>query len=88
MLEDGDYFKIQNVTIGYDFKRLWKSCPLQQLRVYVAANNLYTFTKYTGMDPEIGSNGGASDDYSWAGGIDTGVYPSSRTYLVGVNLKF
>lgn len=86
MLEDGDYFKIQNVTLGYDFKRLWKSCPLQQLRVYVAANNLITFTKYTGMDPEIASSGGTSD--SWAAGIDTGVYPSPRTYLVGVNLKF
>lgn len=86
MLENGDYFKIQNVTLGYDFKRLWKSCPLQQLRVYVAANNLITFTKYTGMDPEVASSGGTSD--SWAAGIDTGVYPSPRTYLVGINLKF
>ena len=86
MLEDGDYFKIQNVTLGYDFKKIWKNCPLQQLRLYVSANNLYTFTNYTGMDPEVGGEGGSGN--SWAAGIDTGVYPAPRTYLVGVNIKF
>jgi TonB-linked SusC/RagA family outer membrane protein len=84
-LEDADYVKIQNITIGYDFKRLWKSCPLQQLRLYVAANNLFTFTGYSGMDPEMGSDGGTN---SWAAGIDNGFYPTPRTYMVGVNVKF
>ena len=86
MLEDADYFRIANITLGYDFKTLWKTCPLQQLRLYVAVNNLYTFTSYTGMDPEVGSDGGSGS--AWAAGIDTGVYPAPRTYLVGVNIKF
>ena len=85
-VEDADYVKIQNVTLGYDFKNIWKACPLSQLRLYVSAQNLFTFTGYSGMDPEIGSNGGTSD--SWAAGIDNGFYPSPRTYLVGVNIKF
>ena len=91
MLEDGDYFRISNITFGYDFKTIWKTCPLQQLRLYFAVNNLYTFTKYTGMDPEVGGAGGSQlngQDVSWAAGIDTGVYPAPRTYLVGVNIKF
>ena len=94
-LEDADYVKIQNITIGYDFKRLWKSCPFSQLRVYVAANNLFTITGYSGMDPEMGSSGGNDGkntttgiNYSWAAGIDNGFYPTPRTYMVGVNVKF
>ena len=84
-MENGDYFKIKAVTLGYDFKKAWKACPFQQLRLYVQAQNLYTFTGYTGLDPEVGSAGGAD---SWASGIDLGLYPPSRTYLVGVNIKF
>ena len=86
-LEDANYVKIQNITLGYDFKQLWKSCPLSQLRVYVAANNLFTITKYSGMDPELGSDGG-NNGFGWAAGIDNGFYPTPRTYMVGVNLKF
>ncbi len=86
MLEDADYFRISNITLGYDFKNIWKTCPFSQLRLYVSVNNLYTFTGYTGMDPEVGGSGGTSDP--WAAGIDTGVYPTPRTYLVGVNIKF
>ena len=52
-MEDADYFKIKAVTLGYDFKNVWKSCPFQQLRLYVQAQNLYTFTGYTGLDPEV-----------------------------------
>ena len=88
MLENGDYFRIANVTLGYDFKHIWKNSPLQQMRLYVAANNLFTFTGYTGLDPEVGGQGGSGDSYAWAAGIDTGVYPAPRTYLVGVNIKF
>ena len=84
-MENADYFKIKAVTLGYDFKKIWKSCPFQQLRFYVQAQNLYTFTKYTGLDPEVGSAGGAD---SWASGIDLGLYPPSRTYLVGASIKF
>ena len=84
-MENADYFKIKTVTLGYDFKNIWKSCPFQQLRLYVQAQNLYTFTKYTGLDPEVGNTAGGS---GWASGIDLGLYPPSRTYLVGASIKF
>ena len=84
-MEDADYFKIKTVTFGYDFKHIWKSCPLQQLRLYVQAQNLITFTGYTGLDPEVGNSAGGS---GWASGIDLGLYPPSRTYLVGASIKF
>lgn len=84
-MENGDYLKIQNVTLGYDFNHIWKSSPFQQLRLYFQAQNLYTFTNYSGSDPEIGSSAGTA---GWASGIDLGLYPSSRTYLVGVSIKF
>ena len=84
-MEDADYFKIKTVTLGYDFKHLWKSCPLQQLRFYVQAQNLITFTGYTGLDPEVGNTAGSD---SWASGIDLGLYPPSRTFLVGASIKF
>jgi TonB-linked SusC/RagA family outer membrane protein len=84
-IEDGDYLKIQNVTLGYDFKKLLPRLPLGQARLYFTAQNLYTFTGYSGMDPEIG---GFNTDKSWSTGIDLGYYPGSRSYLVGVNLKF
>ena len=84
-MEDADYFKIKTVTLGYDFKNLWKGCPFQQLRLYVQAQNLLTITGYTGLDPEVGNAAGGD---SWASGIDLGLYPPSRTYLVGASIKF
>ena len=84
-MEDADYFKIKTVTLGYDFKNIWKSCPFQQLRLYVQAQNLYTFTGYTGLDPEVGNAAGAD---GWASGIDLGLYPPSRTFLIGASIKF
>jgi TonB-linked SusC/RagA family outer membrane protein len=86
-VENADFLKISNVTIGYDFKKLWKASPLSQMRVYATVQNLYTFTGYKGMDPEVGASG-SGDSYSWARGIDLGYYPQPRTVLVGVNLKF
>ncbi len=84
-MEDADYFKIKTVTLGYDFKHVWKACPFQQLRLYVQAQNLFTFTGYTGLDPEVGNSAGGS---GWASGIDLGLYPPSRTYLIGASIKF
>lgn len=86
-IEDGDYLRISNVTLGYDFKRLLPDLPLGQARVYLSAQNLYTFTNYFGMDPEIGTSTNDTD-YGWAKGIDIGYYPAPRTVLVGVSLKF
>ena len=84
-MQNADYFKIQNVTLGYNFNKLWKNSPFSQLRLYVQAQNLYTFTGYTGVDPEVGSSGGKD---SWARGIDVGLYPSARTFVVGASIKF
>ena len=84
-MENADYFKIKSIILGYDFKHLWKSCPLQQLRFYAQIQNLVTFTGYTGLDPEVGNSGGGQ---SWESGIDLGLYPPARTFLVGASIKF
>jgi len=85
-VEDAGYFRLQNLTLGYDFNKLWKSSPFQQLRLYCAAQNLFTITKYKGMDPENGMALNGSEP--WVTGVDVGNYPQPRTYLVGVNIKF
>ena len=82
-LQNGDYLRIANITVGYDFAKLIGFKYLSQLRLYAQVQNLYTFTKYNGMDPEVGFGQDA-----WVSGIDTGSYPHSRTFLVGVNVKF
>ena len=84
-MQNADYFKIQNVTLGYDFARLWKQEYFSKFRLYVQAQNLYTFTKYTGVDPEVGSSGGKD---SWARGIDVGLYPTARTFIIGASINF
>jgi hypothetical protein len=85
-LEKGDYMKIQNLTVGYDLKRLFRQMPLGQLRLYGTVNNLFTFTNYTGMDPEIG--GDSMTGSRWVSSIDLGFYPSARTFIVGVSATF
>ena len=85
-VEDADYFRLQNITLGYDFKNIWKNCPFQQLRLYVQAQNLFTITGYKGMDPECGK--ALKEDEPWVTGVDVGNYPQPRTYMIGVNVKF
>jgi len=84
--ENGDYVKIQNLTLGYDFKKLYPRMPLGQARLYVSALNLFTITGYSGMDPEIGYT--ADDNIKWAKSIDLGYYQAPKTFLVGVNITF
>ena len=81
-LEDGDYLKISNITLGYDFNRLLKVKGFSKIRMYVSAQNMFTFTKYTGMDPEIGWGNGDA----WCSGVDVGNYPSSNSWIFGLNL--
>lgn len=92
-IQDGDYVKIKSLNLGYDLKKsLFKNSSIQKFRIYVSATNLFTLTKYNGMDPEIGygayhdSEGHLTDAY--ASGIDVGFYPSARTYLFGFNVTF
>lgn len=82
-LQDGDFFRISNLTLGYNFAPLINQKWCSNCRLYFQVQNLVTFTKYDGMDPEIGY--GTS---SWVSGVDLGFYPRSRTYLFGVNLAF
>lgn len=86
-VDNADYFRLQNITIGYDFKTLFPRIPLSQCRFYVSASNLFTITGYKGLDPEIGTDGNWGGTV-WVQGIDQGFYPSTRTFLLGVNLKF
>lgn len=81
-IEDGDYWRISNLTVGYDFKYLWKKLPLNQARLYVTGQNILTVTGYSGFDPEVGNGN------NWAGGIDNGFYPAPMSFLIGVSLKY
>jgi len=85
-IENADYVRLQNLTIGYDIKNIWKDCPFGQLRIYFAAQNLFTITGYKGMDPENGM--ALNGNEPWVTGVDVGNYPQPRTYMFGVNVKF
>jgi TonB-linked SusC/RagA family outer membrane protein len=88
-IHDGSYLRISNITLGYDVAKLVHLKNLTQFRLYVAAENLITFTKYSGMDPEIGySSSDASGAYSFGQGVDLGYYPRPRKTMVGVNIIF
>jgi TonB-linked SusC/RagA family outer membrane protein len=86
-LENGTYFKIRTIQIGYTLpKNLTGKWGIQRLRVYVMGENLFTFSKYSGYDPEIGvspdSGGGAQF------GIDRGFYVPAKSFIFGVNVGF
>lgn len=79
---DGKYLRINNITLGYDFSSLVKKSYLGKVRVYASVQNAFIFTKYKGMDPEVGYNEGFSS------GVDLGYYPRPRTFMVGANIRF
>ncbi|ARS36191.1 SusC/RagA family TonB-linked outer membrane protein [Pontibacter actiniarum] len=79
-VKDGSYFRIKVLQLGYSLpQNLISKVGLSRLRVYVTGNNLFTFTNYTGYDPEIG--GGSF-------GVDRGIYPQARAYMAGINIGF
>ncbi|MDM8001983.1 MAG: TonB-dependent receptor [Bacteroidota bacterium] len=81
-IQDGSFVRLRNITLGYSLpKSVTDAIKLSRLRLYVSAENLYTFTRYTGYDPEIG--GGVFDN-----GIDRGIYPQPRTIMTGINVTF
>jgi hypothetical protein len=79
---------LKNITLGYTVpEKISNKLKLNQLRVYAQGQNVLTFTKYSGFDPEIGTN----LDLNYQGpefGIDRGVYPQARSVVFGVNLEF
>lgn len=77
-LENGSYAKLKNLTFGYTLpENLTNRVKVKALRLYVSFDNLCTITNYSGLDPEVGLSG-----------LDYGVYPSARTYMFGVSVKF
>lgn len=93
-LESGSYFRINNITLGYTFSRLYSNTS--KLRLYVTAQNPFIFTKYSGFSPEISgvSEAATGIGYSNAGspsgtsGIELSAYPTTRNFLFGLNLQF
>ena len=84
-VEDGSFLKLKNVSIGYTLPMsLLSKYSISRVRVYVSAQNLFTITKYTGLDPEIGMQGGSATQ----NGVDNGTYPSSKYFTFGVNVTF
>lgn len=81
-LEDGSYLRIRNITLGYTVPNSVFNNKLSKLRFYVTAQNLFTFTKYEGYDPEVGGNGLSTR------GVDQGNYPVTRKFLAGLQLQF
>lgn len=86
-VEDGSYIRLKNISLGYTFPKKWISkWHLENLRLYVNIQNLFTITGYDGYDPEIGAS--TSDVTGYVYGVDNGRYPSPTTYSFGVNLSF
>ena len=84
-IEDGSFVKIKNIQLGYTFpESINKSIGFNQIRIYGQVKNAFTFTDYSGYDPEISN----SEDGVMDTGIDRGSYPQPRIWTVGVNVKF
>ncbi len=82
-VEDGSYLRIQNVQLGYSISPdFLQRMSLETFRIYVAVNNLYTFTDYSGYNPDV-SNANPN-----GAGVDLGQYPNTRTFTTGINVSF
>ena len=82
-IEDGSYLRIKSLQVGYTLPdAVLERVGISKFRVYASANNLFTFTSYSGLDPEIGTRGTLEI------GIDRGFYPSPRIYNLGINVTF
>ena len=84
-IEDASYIRLQNITLGYTVpSKLLKKIYLSNVRVYFSAQNVYTWTKYKGLDPEVGAMYGDA----LMTGVDYGRYPSPRIFTFGLNVSF
>lgn len=99
-VQKGSFFRMKNIQIGYSIptaKAFGPKSGISRMRVYVSATNLFTITKYTGLDPEVSQTRDASASVGGAGapadtfsalGVDKGIYPSPRQFLIGINVGF
>ncbi len=93
LVEDGSYFKLKNLQAGYTLPPdISSKMGIQNLRVFVQATNVFTITKYSGLDPELSAAGsagvqgtGSANDLSM--GVDTSVYPTARILQLGININ-
>ena len=84
VIEDGSYLRLKTVQFGYNFSnKLLKKWSISTARLYASAQNLITWTKYTGFDPEVSAYNSALTP-----GFDYSVYPRARTITFGLNLNF
>jgi len=84
-IENGSYLKLKTLTVGYTLPgEMVRKLSISKLRIYASTQNLFTITKYKGLDPEIGTQGG----FGTQNGIDNGTYPSSKYFTVGLNVTF
>ena len=84
-VEDGSYIRLKDLTIGYEFSGNWmKKIGMTRLQPYFSAQNLFTLTKYLGMDPEVNQYGNSGT----VQGLDYGTYPQTRSFVLGVNIAF
>jgi TonB-dependent starch-binding outer membrane protein SusC len=88
-LFDGSYLRLKNVQLGYTLpQNLSQKLNIQQCRIYLASQNLLTFSNYIGMEPELTVSANDASERDLAAGIDWGTYPSSITYMIGLNFTF
>lgn len=81
-IEDGSYLRIRNITFGYSLsKKTTKALGIDKFRIFLTGQNLFTFTKYTGFNPEVGGNVNSR-------GLDKGNYPLTKMYIVGLQFNF
>jgi TonB-linked outer membrane protein, SusC/RagA family len=83
LVEDGSYLRMKSLQVGYTFpKTMMEAIKLQNIRIWAGGYNLLTFTKYSGLDPEIGSGSPLSM------GVDQGYYPQAKSFMFGINASF
>ena len=91
-VEDGSYLRLKNIALGYNLPAAFaQKIRMSNVRLSVSAQNLLTFTKYSGLDPEVnyfGSGGGTTSSGNTTQGFDFGNFPTVRSVTFNVNLKF
>lgn len=88
-IEDGSYLRLKNIQLGYTLSESFSNkMMVQRFRIYVSAQNMFTITKFSGLDPEMQTSENSANEGDRAVGIDWGTYPTSKAFLIGLNLNF
>lgn len=88
-LEDGSYTRLKNLQVGYSIpKSFLENAHISSVRIYFSGTNLFTFSKYSGLDPEMTVSNNAQGQGDTALGMDWGTYPAAKSYNLGVNITF